>query len=544
MAQKITTYTYTDSIAIHKYKYPLNIEADSVEISNVSIEILNDLYTKGFLEATYKIEHKDSIFNVHWVIGNAYEWVSLKPGNVPEYLLSKSGYREKLYSNTYFDLEELTGLFKKIITESENNGRPFAHLSLSNLSIINGKVEASLTYKSGPEIIFDNLVISGTYKIKPKWLEAYLGIREGSLFSQKALDNIESSINNLPFVYLNEPPSVTFQNSTAKVFIDVMEKPANSVDGIIGFLPNEEIENELLITGQLFLGLSNLFNSGKSLQMEWQSLKPRTQLLEIDYDHPNVIRTPFDFNSRFYLLKEDTFFINRELDLSIALRQEKSRFSFFFRAKNSSILTATTLESELTDLSINYYGLGYTHSTLPKYIVPQTGVRIMSEVSLGNKNAEDPLTGSISKSIQYNLIGSINAQLKLTKYFVIAEQLLMGKLINDQLYQNDLYRIGGLKSIRGFNENFFFAEQYFISRLELRLHFQKNSYTYTFYDQGYYYNDVQNLSYQDYPLGIGVGLAMELNFGILNIAYGLGKSKDQIFDTRLSKIHFGYIARF
>lgn len=544
MAQKINTINSNDSIVLSKYHYPGEILNDTAAIKHFSKKILNRLYSQGYIEASYKINTSDSIPCVNWFVGSKYEWIKLSEGNVPEYILSKSGYRERLYQNSRFDLLQIQKLFDNIIEESENNGYPFAHLSFLELKIKDGLVEAALNYESGPEIVFDELVITGTDNIKSSWLSSYLGVKEGTLFSQKTLDNIVVLIDELTYIKLNGTVSVSFQNLTAKVELPLADIPSNSIDGIIGFLPNEETDNKLLITGQLFLGLNNLFNSGKSLQLEWQSLKPRTQLLEINYDHPNILLSPMDMSSRFYLLKEDTIFINREFDLILSFRKERSRMSLFYRSKNSSVISEENVNPDLTDFNINYYGIGYGYSTLPNRIIPKSGFRVKSEAAIGNKTIEDTMIESNKTSVQYSLIANVLSQIRLSRNFVIANQLLGGKLINDRLYQNDLFRIGGLKSLRGFNENFFFAHQYIINRLEFRLHYQSGSYVYCLYDQGYYYANTQTVSIEDYPLGIGLGIAMELDFGILNIAYALGRSDNQKFDTRLSKFHFGYIARF
>ncbi|MEQ9659900.1 MAG: hypothetical protein RLO00_17310, partial [Fulvivirga sp.] len=77
-----------------------------------------------------------------------------------------------------------------------------------------------------------------------------------------------------------------------------------------------------------------------------------------------------------------------------------------------------------------------------------------------------------------------------------------------------------------------------------QLHFQSNSYIFMFYDQAFLTNSILELIKEDQPLGIGVGLALQMNTGQLNLAYALGKSSDQELDLNLSKFHFGYVARF
>ncbi|MEQ8925649.1 MAG: ShlB/FhaC/HecB family hemolysin secretion/activation protein [Fulvivirga sp.] len=519
----------------------LKIRQDSSGLARLSQDVLNELYGKGYLEAAFKIFNKDSIYAIHWVVGEKYQWATLSPGNVPEYMLSKIGYRTKLYSNEPFNPDQLSKLLNSIIKESENNGRPFASIKLDSLSIIDETFYATLNYDSGPEILFDDMSILGTTKVKQKWLASHLAIRSDQAYNQKLVDKIPATIEQLNYVSLMGIPTVIFKNSRAEVVIELADNQANSIDGIVGFLPNEQEDGKLLVTGQVYLGLSNLFNSGKSLNLEWQSLRPRTQLLDLQYRHPNVFRSNFDFKGNFYLFKEDSIFLNRSTQLTISYNNYRSELGAFYRNNSSTTLTTNTEVENINDLKVNYYGLTYAYRFNSTFNTAKTGLFIYGEGAIGNKEIERI---TLSTSTQYALKADIKAQIQISKVFSVYNGLMAGQLINNDLLRNDLFRLGGLKSIRGFNENFFFAEKYFINKTELRLYYQPNSYLFLFYDQGVLDYELTGEQYNDSPLGIGGGIALKLKGGLLNLAYGLGKSNDQDFDTRLSKFHFGYIARF
>ncbi|MEJ2004213.1 MAG: ShlB/FhaC/HecB family hemolysin secretion/activation protein [Cyclobacteriaceae bacterium] len=120
-------------------------------------------------------------------------------------------------------------------------------------------------------------------------------------------------------------------------------------------------------------------------------------------------------------------------------------------------------------------------------------------------------------------------------------QYLRGGIMNsDRLFQNDLYRLGGFRSVRGFNENQFFASQYLIYTLEWQLYFDESSNIMAFIDQSFFRSN----GITDNPTGVGVGLTLQTGGGLLQIAYAVGRTSDQGFDMRLSKFHFGYKAKF
>jgi hemolysin activation/secretion protein len=130
---------------------------------------------------------------------------------------------------------------------------------------------------------------------------------------------------------------------------------------------------------------------------------------------------------------------------------------------------------------------------------------------------------------------------------VLYHRLSGAYLSGENLYLNDLYRVGGLRSLRGFNDNFFYASYYGISNLELRLLLeqaaQSQSYLYVFYDQSVLGYQLAG-HYQETPLGLGLGLSITTDVGLFNFAYAIGKVQNQPIDFSLSKIHFGYISRF
>ena len=114
----------------------------------------------------------------------------------------------------------------------------------------------------------------------------------------------------------------------------------------------------------------------------------------------------------------------------------------------------------------------------------------------------------------------------------------------DQLFLNDLFRLGGLNTIRGFNEMFFYASHYIIGTLEYRYLFENESQLVVFFDGSYLGFDINYESYKDYPIGAGAGISISTGAGLLNVIYAVGKSNDQPFNIRYSKIHIGYTGRF
>jgi hemolysin activation/secretion protein len=112
-----------------------------------------------------------------------------------------------------------------------------------------------------------------------------------------------------------------------------------------------------------------------------------------------------------------------------------------------------------------------------------------------------------------------------------------------EVFQNELFRFGGLQTLRGFNEEEIFASSKSVFSIEYRFLLDKNSNVFAFYDQGIYENN--SLTYRkDKPFGFGAGLSFGTNLGIFSISLAIGKQLENPILLRNSKVHFGYIAYF
>jgi hemolysin activation/secretion protein len=150
-------------------------------------------------------------------------------------------------------------------------------------------------------------------------------------------------------------------------------------------------------------------------------------------------------------------------------------------------------------------------------------------------------------SVKNSLMSRINLQYQ--HYFQLYGRNVLKLAANfesyyaPEIFQNELYRFGGINSFRGFNEEELFASTKLITTLEYRFIVDRNSNAFLFYDQAFYENN--SLKYlKDYPFGLGTGFSFGTKLGIFTISYALGKQLNNNLDFRSGKIHFGYTAYF
>ena len=106
-----------------------------------------------------------------------------------------------------------------------------------------------------------------------------------------------------------------------------------------------------------------------------------------------------------------------------------------------------------------------------------------------------------------------------------------------------MFRLGGLTTIRGFNEESIYASQYGIGTVEYRYLYEKNANIRIFSDLGLIKNQSYSSDFNFY-VGFGIGASLETKAGIFNIDYAMGKQENQILQLSDAKVHIGYVNNF
>jgi hemolysin activation/secretion protein len=117
-------------------------------------------------------------------------------------------------------------------------------------------------------------------------------------------------------------------------------------------------------------------------------------------------------------------------------------------------------------------------------------------------------------------------------------------MVNDDLYRNELYRIGGLKTLRGSDEASIYCSAYAIGTLEYRFVYEENANFFLFVDQAWWEDAAQDVLVTDTPFGFGVGTVFETKAGLFSLTYALGRQFNNPIELRAGKVHFGFISLF
>lgn len=530
------------------------------------------LLAKGYPVASVDSVYYDSAFaSVNLYPGPKYSWERINTDSIETGLLEKI----KIHpGKANLPLNQLPLIREKILNYYEDNGYPFARVSMGNVQISGNHLSGDLIVHRGIMYRIDSIKVHGPAKIKNKFLQNYLDIQNGSLYSRQTLKQISGQLKNLPYLEEMSPWNLSMLGSGAILNLYLNPKKSSRVDVLVGFLPGNDITGKTQITADVNLDLKNALGSGENILVNWQQLQPQSPRLKLGYSHPYILNSRFGIDFSFDLLKRDSAFLQLAglLGINYTISPE-SILKVFYQAENSYLLAGglDTMQVLMTrklpqniDVRAGNFGLGYEYINTDYRFNPMKGTELSVTGSAGIKKItrnndilqlKDPGDPGFDFTSLYDSIKLKSYRLRITaqaaRYVNIAGNSVLkfaangGILQSPQIFRNELFRIGGYHLLRGFAEESIYANQYAVFTTEYRYLIGTNSYFFAFSDAALTKTNMHQLRYSNSFISGGVGLEFETKVGLLNISLAVGKRDDLKFDLRnSSKIHFGYINYF
>ena len=539
--------------------------------SSVLLELqekIESYRTKGFIAASIdSIKYANDTVTAFLNHGLPFTHMEINTHNLPEEYIGTS-------KKQTLDLVTFSKLQENVMKDYENKGFPFVAISLTEPKIKEDTLVANIILDPYIQFFYDTIVILGNSSLSKKYLCKYLDIEEGTLYNEQNIKEIDTKLENLPLVKVKSKTQVLFFRGRVRIILNIDDNAIDRFDGIVGLAPNSSNadENSLLITGELNVGLNNLFKSGKQLQIQWKNYLKNSQKLNLSSTIPYLFNSKFGVNGELKLNKFDTLFLNLNSQLSIRYQNNGNNYiQFYYQNIQSNLLSVDTNSIRFQEripsnnpFNIDNYGLSIFHKKVDYLNNPRKGFTILTDLAIGQKTIQknrdinsmkffDTQTGknlSLYDTIKLKQL-RLNATINLTSFIPIKEKstihqnLSFRGLFSDQVFFSEFYNFGGYSTLKGFDENEFFASKSLIYTLEYRYLIGTNSYIGLFINAAAYEDKLKTSSLiYDTPLGFGLSSNLEIGQGILNISYALGSQNNNGFQLGSAKIHFGIINYF
>jgi len=529
---------------------------DSLTLRAGVDSLLAGIMQYGYFDAVLKELVSDSagytaIFNR----GELFHW-HLRNSNISAAAIRSSNL-ERYFEGTPLPFYQFHELQKKIIGWYENNGYPFASLHADSVNVKENYFRAVLRLEPSYMIVFDTVQLIGNVSLSNGFIAGLTGIRPGLPYSEQKARAAPPLLSDLPFLRLNGEPNINFTPGSAILEIPVRRQPSNRFDGIAGISGNALDENRIQLTGQFNLLLVNLFERGESFSMNWQGMGQGTQRLLLEGSWPFLLSTPLTPSMLFSLHKQDTSYLSLRQRPAFSWQSHKRIMLSVFADLQSTQLLSTSRFSNITtvppqiDSRTRLFGIeASTHS--PGFLTTlQRGRGARAWLAAGTKKIIE--NAALPPEIYQSIIPSQNQfafglQAE-TRHAVGPQSALVFQLksqgiTGQQFFENELFRIGGFRSLKGFDEESILATTYAIMTGEWRYFLAENSYISLLFNAAWYERKISNNYLNGFPWGAATGITIETAPGIISVYYALGKGPETPLAFRNAKVHIGFVSLF
>lgn len=552
-----------------KFSYKTHFK-DSLQAIREAKDLFGKIRSFGYLASSIDSIQVDSARTlIHIYIGEKFDNILLKNGNIDLSLLGNAGVRGAVLSGKKIAVGDAEVVKAKIIRECENTGYPFASVKLDSFKTNSNSYSAKVFLQKNELILYDSIHILGKTRTKRAFLKNYLGLKLGKPYNESNVKRITQRLNELQFVEAIQPNTIEFRSGKARVNLYLKDKKASQFDILLGLLPGSS-GKKLLVTGEARIHLVSSFGMGEEFYLEWKKLQPKTQQLDVRFTYPYLIGLPLGISARFELYKRDTSYVDLDGDYGIQYQIIGSNYLKASLKQHNSIITnvdtayikqTRSLPKNL-DISTNEFALEYFLQKLDYRFNPTSGYILKIGGSAGVKKIRknnnilglyDELTNRNFdflydtvhlKTFQFRVALSVEKYWKLAARHTIKTSFNGKYFFSRNIYENEKYRIGGVNSLRGFDDQSIFTPYYAIANLEYRFLLSKNSYVSTFFNSAAVEDNRIGKKPVDFPFGFGVGAAIETKAGIFGITYAMGRQLDSKITFSSAKIHFGYVNYF
>lgn len=453
--------------------------------------------------------------------------------------------------NGRISLEDYPKFSQQIVTYFENNGFPFAEVFLDDLILNSDEGTAVLRIVPHEFIVYDSIIVVGNAKLSNAYLYPYLGWRRRKAYKENVVREIPTKISELPFVTETRASSVEFVNDKSYLYLYLDHRKSCQFDGYIGIVPVDERTGKVSVHGELSLDLKNLFKIGEQMSVQWRSTERYSQFLNVHLNFPYLFRTPLGVDGQFVLDKKDTSYLSMNYNIGLQYSflgnsYAKAYFNFISSNVLSAALLTTNWDSEFVDYKKRMYGIEFNINRLDYLYNPRKGFSLQVNGCMGqriivenSKAAEHFYDGVEKKKNVYQITADLRGYVPLHRRWVLAIGINGGSIFSNRLYKNELFRIGGMNSLQGFDEKAIYCSSYAIALAEIRFLFAKRSYINAFFNGAWYESRLSSGYLRDLPFGFGLGLSFDTKAGMFYLSYALGKQFGNPISFKTGKIHFG-----
>ncbi len=417
------------------------------------------------------------------------------------------------------------------------SGYPLSRIQPEVVSAGNGRVELNLVVDAGPRAEIGAVLFKGLEHTSPMALLSESGLVPGQRYDGNRIEAARSRLLGLGIFEQVSEAVIVFdsRDTTVTVEFDVVEARTSRFEGLAAYVPSGVRSG---FVGSLDLEFGNLGGSLRRLKVSWR--KPGSGRLDwsVFYREPRILSRPFALELKLASDVIDTSFARRRLWAGIMYRGEP-RYEL---GVGTSV--GTTKDRSITGGEGDFDELGFSfdfrYEGRDDPINPSTGLLLsiyqeVAKLDFEGGASQDRTLTAVNAAGEYlvGVQGSLVAAVGLRVDFASAS--------DGKIPESHRIRLGGMRSLRGYAEEWFSVEKAAVVSLELRRLLGRHSRIYVFLDGASIKDSNHSFGELDSaPFGYGFGFVGGTRSGLVRLEIALGRD-DTWGDA---KLHLGLVQRF
>jgi hypothetical protein len=527
---KIMGQTERESKFIDSIGYVSNHQnAKSVidENNNFSEKLIKVGFSENQIIENEKLN--DSTFFFRYKLGTKTDFIHIYVGTDNELLFDTKK------DTLIIPFSESEAFLNTTLKKLEAKGFSMAKVKLINLQKKKGFLIADINILLEKKRQLNDIVINGYDKFPEGHKKNIKRLYRNKVFNQQNLEKLYNDFEKYRFVKQTKYPEILFTKDSTKVYVYLEKAKSNTFDGYIGFTNDEQ--KKLVFSGYIDLILNNALNSGEKLSLYWKSDGQDQKTFNLGVELPYIFKSPLGLKAQLNIFKQDSTFQNTKtaIDLGYFFNYNTRLYLGYQSTESSDIQNvnnASLNDYENSFITANFEFLNFKNDD---FLFPEkTNINLKIGTGKRNSNLENnnQFFGNFILKHNFYLNNKNIISLKSQNYYLQSDSYII----------NELYRFGGINSIRGFNENSLQANFFTSILTEYRYVLAPSIYVHSIIDYGYFQDKTSNI--EDNLLGLGFGFGLLTKNGLFNIVYANGSTKEQTAKLSNSIVHISFKANF
>jgi hypothetical protein len=432
-------------------------------------------------------------------------------------------------------MSEVENFMKNKIALLEKKGYSLANLQLINQRKIGHNLFSELRLNLNSKRNITDIVIVGYDKFPTGIKKEITKKAKKATFNQENLKQINEEFSKLQFVNQLKYPEILFTTDSTKIFVYLEKSKPNKFDGFIGF--SNDDQSKLTFNGYLDLQLQNILNSGEKFNLYWKNDGNQQTSFNLGTEIPYLFKSPIGIKANLRIFKQDSTFQNTITDLNLGYYFSYNTKAYLGYQKTNSVDIQNTNSFSLNDFTNTFLTSSFEHVNYAtdNFIFPER-TKLFAKIGLGNRTISNTTSNQFFGQLEFSHYFELNQKnsifIKNQSYYLQSDAYII----------NELYRFGGINSIRGFNENSLQANIFSGIMAEYRYLVAPNLYLHSITDYGYFQDKTAGID--DKLLGLGFGFGLFTKNGLFNLIYANGSTGDQTIKLSNSIVHISFKTNF